>query len=270
MNSPLPAGVATTRRDVRLRLRRQRERRRQRRSASTSRSSGARRTRSSARTAAPPRPIACQATTTVLPTSTPLPEVTTSDIANDLRIKVYGQRTQPPARCASTARSSPAPRPSRRSRSTRRPTPTPPTRRPRRRRGRSPPPTPSLYQTSEQLADRLQRDALPDGHVPGLPAGVRDGHLGAARPHLPPEHRRADRLLTTSTSCRARRCSRPTAAPPSRSARPARRTRRTRSRLPALNTAARVNGAIIRMYVRTTNGRTQPARPVPARRGVLR
>ena len=37
-------------------------------------------------------PIACQATTTVLPTSTPLPEVTSSDVANDLRIKIYGMR----------------------------------------------------------------------------------------------------------------------------------------------------------------------------------
>jgi hypothetical protein len=38
-------------------------------------------------------PVACQATTTVNATSTPLPEVTSSDIANDLRIKVYGMRT---------------------------------------------------------------------------------------------------------------------------------------------------------------------------------
>lgn len=38
-------------------------------------------------------PIACQATQTVLQTSTPLPEVTSSDIANDLRIRVYAMRT---------------------------------------------------------------------------------------------------------------------------------------------------------------------------------
>ncbi len=38
-------------------------------------------------------PIACQATTAVQSTSTPLPEVTSSDIANDVRVKVYGRRT---------------------------------------------------------------------------------------------------------------------------------------------------------------------------------
>lgn len=38
-------------------------------------------------------PIACQATRTVIQTSTPLPEVTNSDIANDLRIRLYGQHT---------------------------------------------------------------------------------------------------------------------------------------------------------------------------------
>ena len=38
-------------------------------------------------------PIACQATRTVLQTSTPLPEVTSSDTANDLQIKVYGQHS---------------------------------------------------------------------------------------------------------------------------------------------------------------------------------
>ena len=38
-------------------------------------------------------PVACQATTTVLATMTPLPEVTSSDIANDLRIRIYGMRS---------------------------------------------------------------------------------------------------------------------------------------------------------------------------------
>ncbi len=38
-------------------------------------------------------PIACQNTTTVITTSTALPEVTSSDIANDLRVKVYASRT---------------------------------------------------------------------------------------------------------------------------------------------------------------------------------
>jgi hypothetical protein len=38
-------------------------------------------------------PVACQATTAILATSTPLPEVTSTDIANDLRVKVYMART---------------------------------------------------------------------------------------------------------------------------------------------------------------------------------
>ena len=38
-------------------------------------------------------PVACQATTTVQQTSTPLPEVTSSDVANDLRIRIYGVHT---------------------------------------------------------------------------------------------------------------------------------------------------------------------------------
>jgi hypothetical protein len=38
-------------------------------------------------------PVACEPTTTIHTTSTPLPEVTTSDIADDLRIKVYAMRT---------------------------------------------------------------------------------------------------------------------------------------------------------------------------------
>lgn len=38
-------------------------------------------------------PIACQATTTILTTTTPIPEVTTSDIANDLRIRVYAMQS---------------------------------------------------------------------------------------------------------------------------------------------------------------------------------
>lgn len=38
-------------------------------------------------------PIACQPTNTILPTTTPLPEVTSSDIANDLRIRVYAMHT---------------------------------------------------------------------------------------------------------------------------------------------------------------------------------
>lgn len=38
-------------------------------------------------------PVACQATTTILATSTPLPEVTSSDIANDLRVRVYASRS---------------------------------------------------------------------------------------------------------------------------------------------------------------------------------
>ena len=39
-------------------------------------------------------PIACQATTTVIQTSTALPEVTSADIANDLRIRIYGAHTE--------------------------------------------------------------------------------------------------------------------------------------------------------------------------------
>lgn len=42
----------------------------------------------------PAAPVACQATTTVIQTSTALPEVTTSDIANDVRIRIYGAHTQ--------------------------------------------------------------------------------------------------------------------------------------------------------------------------------
>lgn len=41
-------------------------------------------------------PVACQPTTTVLQTSTPLPEVTTSDIANDLRIRIFAAHTLTP------------------------------------------------------------------------------------------------------------------------------------------------------------------------------
>lgn len=41
----------------------------------------------------PAAPVACQATRTVLQTSTPLPEVADTDIANDLRIRVYGRHT---------------------------------------------------------------------------------------------------------------------------------------------------------------------------------
>ena len=38
-------------------------------------------------------PVACQATNAILPTTTPLPEVTSSDIANDLRIRIYAMHT---------------------------------------------------------------------------------------------------------------------------------------------------------------------------------
>lgn len=38
-------------------------------------------------------PVACRATNAVLPTSTPLPEVTSTDLANDLRIRVYAMHT---------------------------------------------------------------------------------------------------------------------------------------------------------------------------------
>ncbi len=38
-------------------------------------------------------PVACAATRTVIQTSTALPEVTNSDVANDLRIRLYGQHT---------------------------------------------------------------------------------------------------------------------------------------------------------------------------------
>lgn len=41
-------------------------------------------------------PVACEETTTVLQTSTPLPEVTTSDIANDVRIRIYAAHTLTP------------------------------------------------------------------------------------------------------------------------------------------------------------------------------
>ena len=38
-------------------------------------------------------PIACQATTTILTTTTAIPEVTTSDIANDIRIRVFATQS---------------------------------------------------------------------------------------------------------------------------------------------------------------------------------
>lgn len=39
-------------------------------------------------------PVACEPTTTIRVTSTPLPEVTTSDIANDLRVRVFMSRSR--------------------------------------------------------------------------------------------------------------------------------------------------------------------------------
>lgn len=44
----------------------------------------------------PTTPIACQPTTAVLQTSTPLPEVTSTDIANDLRIRIFAAHTNTP------------------------------------------------------------------------------------------------------------------------------------------------------------------------------
>ena len=203
-------------------------------------------------------PVACQATTAVQQTSTPLPEVTTRPTSRTIcgsgstastraaramrvdRAIVSGSTTVAPFTLYETTYTDAA--------------------------DSTPATVPWQIATADavarpdqrELADGVQRDPLPEGDVPRLSPGERDGHLGAARPHLPPDDRDARPRASTSTCCRARRslATYGSATTPF-CATGAAYTTNTIA-LPVLNTAARVNGAIVRMYVRTTNGgRTQ-------------
>ena len=198
-------------------------------------------------------PVACQATTTVQQTSTPLPEVTSSDIANDLRIRIYGVHTN-----------------SRRH-----------ARRPRRRLGQHD------RRAVHALRDDLHRRRRLDPGDGALADRDRGRRRAPEQRELADGVQRARYLkvtfpaylpaTATVTSAQLVHTFRPatasatacfyldvlqgttvlatygSATTPYCATGAAYTT--TTIALPVLNTAARVNGAIIRMYVRTTNAR---------------
>lgn len=200
-------------------------------------------------------PVACQAKNTILPTSTPLPEVASTDIANDLRIRVYAMQSNARAmrvdRAVVTGSTAVAPF--------------------------------TLYETGYTDA----ADTVPVTTPWSVATADEAAHLSASNwqsafsaarylkltfpSYLPP--------AATVTSAQLVHTWRPqsagatacfyfdvlsgatviatygSAAAPYCTTGAAYATNVIA--LPALNTAARVNDAIVRMYVRTTTGRTQ-------------
>lgn len=201
-------------------------------------------------------PVACQARNTILPTSTPLPEVTSTEIANDLRICVYAMHTNTARamrvdRAVVTGSTAVAPF--------------------------------TLYETSyTDAADGTPSTtpwsiATAEGQA-HLSAGNWQNAFGAAR-YLKltfPSYLPAGATVTSAQlvhtwrpqNAGATACfyldvlsgatvigTYGSAAVPYCTTGAAYATNTIA--VPALNTAARVNGAIVRMYMRTTSGRTQ-------------
>jgi hypothetical protein len=204
----------------------------------------------------PGAPIACQATRTIRQTSTPLPEVTSSDVANDLRIRIYASHDVVP-RAMRVDRAVVS--------------------------GATPVAPFTLYETSyTDAADSTPATtpwpwATADGAVHQSRATWQTAFSATRYLKLTfPSYLPASATVTTAQLVHAFRPTTATAtacfyvdvlqgttvlatygSPTTPYCATGAALTTTTIPTPALNTAARVNGAIVRLHVRTTSGSTQ-------------